>query len=133
MILNSFIEQWLSDGRIVHFTVAVAAVADDVHDHVAAKLGAILRREFADAHHSVRVFRVNVEDGNGLAPGHVRSEARRMFLLRPCRESNEVIYDDVNRAANRVSPQVREVERFRPDALSSESGIAMHDDGYHFV
>src|SRR6266702_3174377 len=133
MILDSFVEKWLRDGRIVHFTVAVAAVTDDVHDYVAAKRGAILRREFADAHHSVRVFRVNVEDRNGLALGHVRGEARRMLLLRARGESDEVIHDDVNRAANRVGRQVREVERFRPDALSSESGIAMHDDGYHFV
>src|SRR5258708_20061545 len=96
MILDSFIEKWLRDGRIVRFTVAVAAVTDDIHDHVAAKSGAILRREFADAHDSVRVFRVNVEDRNGLALGHVRSEARRMFLLRPCRESNEIIHAPAN-------------------------------------
>jgi hypothetical protein len=39
----------------------------------------------------------------------------------------------VNGAANGVGPQVRKVERFRPDALAGKSRVAMHDDGHDFV
>src|SRR5260370_184496 len=56
-----------------------------------------------------------------------------MFLNGLGRESDQVIYDDVNRAANGVSPQVREVKRFRPNTLARESRVAMHNDGNDFV
>src|SRR5258706_5221456 len=56
-----------------------------------------------------------------------------MILNRLGRESDEVIHDDVNRAANGVSPQVGKVKRFRPDALAGESRVAMHDYRNHFV
>src|SRR2546427_4000213 len=133
MILDSFVQQRLSDGRIVHFTVTVAAVADNVHDYVAAKCGTIFRGEFSNADDGVRIFGVHVENGNGLALGHVRGKARRMFLDRLRCKADEVIHDDVNRAANGVGPQVREVKRFRPDALARESRVAVHDDGNDFV
>jgi len=53
----------LSDRRVVHLAVAVTAVADEVHDDVAAKRGAILRGESADADDGIWIFRVDVEDG----------------------------------------------------------------------
>ena len=56
-----------------------------------------------------------------------------MFLSRPRRESDKVVHDDVNRAANSVGAQVRKVERFRPNALACKRRVAMHDDGYNFV
>ena len=71
MILDAFIEKRLRDGRIVDFAVAMAAVADDVHDHVAAKRGAILGGDFAHAHNGIRVFRVHVEDRHRLPLGNV--------------------------------------------------------------
>ena len=41
MILDTFVEERLRNGGIVHFAVAVATVADEVDDHIAAKFGAI--------------------------------------------------------------------------------------------
>ncbi len=113
--------------------MAVAAVADDVHDHVTAKRGAVFRGKFADAHDGVGVFRVDMEDGHGLAFGNVRGKARGMFLDRLGGEADEIIHDDVNGAAHGIGAQVREVERFRPDALSRKCRVAMHDDGNNFV
>src|SRR3989441_12124771 len=63
MILDAFVEKRLRDGRIVHFAVAVAAVADDIYDHVAAKCGTIFRGEFSNADDGVRIFGVHVEMG----------------------------------------------------------------------
>src|SRR5258708_31346608 len=48
-------------------------------------------------------------------------------------EADEVVHDNVNRAAYGVGAQVREIERFRPDALSRECRVAVHDDGNYFV
>src|SRR5260370_29532617 len=56
-----------------------------------------------------------------------------MFLDRLGGEADEVVHDDVNGAANRVGAQVREVERFRPDALPGKSRVAVHDDRNDFV
>src|SRR5438477_12145799 len=56
-----------------------------------------------------------------------------MFLSRLRRESDEVVRDDVTRAANSVGAQVRKVERFRPHALACKRRVAMHDAEYNFV
>src|SRR5260370_38939013 len=56
-----------------------------------------------------------------------------MLLNKLGRESDEVIHDDVNGAANGVSPQVGKVKRFRPNPLARESRVAMHNDGNDFV
>src|SRR5438132_14282770 len=56
-----------------------------------------------------------------------------MFLRRPRRESDEVVHDDVNRAAHGVGAEVGEVERFRPNSLPGKSRVAMHDDGNNFA
>src|SRR5260370_40107037 len=56
-----------------------------------------------------------------------------MFLRGLGRESDQVINDDVNRAANGVSPKVGKVKRFRPNPLARESRVAMHNDGNDFV
>src|SRR2546429_5268111 len=56
-----------------------------------------------------------------------------MLLVRRRGEADEVFHDDVDRAAHGVSPQVGEIERFRPDALAGESGVAMHHDGDDLV
>ena len=82
MILDPRVQERLSDGRIVDFAVAVAAVTDEVHDHVVAKGGAIFRGKFSNAHDSVWVFGVDVEDRHGLALGDIGSEARRVSVAR---------------------------------------------------
>src|SRR5258708_26839609 len=133
MIFDALIQKRLSDGRVVHFAVAVTAVADEVHDDVAAKRGAILRGESADAHDGVWIFGVDVEDRHGLAFGDVGSEARRMLLRVPGRKDGQVVHDDVNGAADGVGLEIREIQRFRPNALARESRVAMHNDGNDFV
>ena len=94
----------LRDGGIVDFAVAVAAITDEVDDNVAAEFGAVFGGEMADAHDSVGIFGVDVEDGNALPFGDVGSKARRMFLHRRGGEADEIVDDDVHRAADGVSP-----------------------------
>ncbi len=48
-------------------------------------------------------------------------------------ETDEIVDDDVDRAADGVRLQVREVERFRQDALAGKCGVAVHDDRPDFV
>ena len=133
MILDALVEQRLRDGGIVHFAVAVAAIADDVHHNVAAKCRAILRGKLSDAHDRVGIFRVDVKHRNALALGNVRSETRRMLLRRLRGEADEIVDDDVHGAADGVSLQVREIERFRQNALAGKRRVAVHHDRPNFV
>ncbi len=133
MILDALVEERLSDGRIVDFAVAVAAVTDDVHDDVAAEGRTIFRGKFSDAHDRVRVFGVDVEDRHGLAFGDIGGEARRMLLRGLCGKADQVVHDDVNGAAHGVGLQIREIQRFRPDTLARERPVAVHHDRDDFI
>src|SRR5216684_2505778 len=129
MILDAVVEARLGHGGVVDFAMAVAAVADEIDHDIAAKLRAIFGRELSDAHDGVRIFAIHVKDGNGLALGEVGSEAGGMLLLGPRGEADQVVHDDVNRAADGIGLKVSEIERFRPDALAGKGGVAVHDDG----
>jgi len=90
VILDALVEERLRDGRIVHFAVAVAAVADEVYDDVAAEGGAIFRGKLPDAYDRVGLFGVDVEDRHGLAFGDIGGEARRMLLCGFGRKPDQV-------------------------------------------
>jgi hypothetical protein len=70
--VDLLIEQRLRDGGIVHFTMPVAAIADQVNHHVTAKTVTVFNRHFAYPQNRFRVFRIHVEDWNGLALGQIR-------------------------------------------------------------
>src|ERR1700682_4111911 len=133
MILDALVKERLSDGGIVDFAVAVAAVTDDVDDYVAAEGRAVFRGKFSDAHDRVRVFGVDVEDRHGLPFGDIGGEARRMLLRGLCRKADQVVHNDVNRAADGVSLQIREIQRFRQDTLARKSPVAVHHDRDDFI
>ena len=82
----------------------------------------------ADAHDSVGIFGVHVEDGNRQALRDVGREARRVRFARHGGEADQIVDDDVDGAADGVSLEVGEIQRFGPDALAGEGGVAMHDD-----
>src|SRR5207302_4335388 len=133
MVLDALVKSWLGDGGVIHFAVAVAAVADEVDNHITAKRCAILGGHLPNAHDSVGIFSVHMENGNRLALNNVRGKARRMLLVwRRC-EADEIVDDDVDCAADGVRAQVREIEGLRPNPLASESGVPMHHDGNDFV
>src|SRR5207248_7725081 len=112
-----FIEQRLGNGRVVDFTMTVAAVADDVDNNVALELVAIFHRDAPNANHRFGVFRVHVEDRDRLASRKIGREARGVKVLRLSGEANQIVADDVDGAPDRVTLQVGHVERLRPDAL----------------
>src|SRR5580704_8123929 len=128
MVLDPLVENRLRDGGIVDFAVTMAAINDNVHHYIAPKCRAILRRELSDAHDRVGIFRVHMKDGNALAFGYVRSKTGGMLLPWLRGEADEIVNDDVDRAADGVGLQVLEIKRFRQDALPGKRGVAVHDD-----
>ena len=113
--------------------MAVAAVADEVDDDIGIKFGAIFGSEAANAHGGIGIFGVDVEDGNTLAASDAGSVARRVLLRRARGESDQVVDDDVDGAADGIGREVSEIQRFRPNALAGECRVAVHHNGPDFI
>ncbi len=75
MVLDGSVAARRGDGGVVHFGVAVAAVADDVHYDVGLEGVAILDGESGDADDGFGVLRVDVEDRDRQALGEIAGEA----------------------------------------------------------
>ena len=133
MVLNALVEERLGDCGIVHFAVAVAAIADEVDDHVGTEFGAVFGGEAAYAHDGIGIFTIDVKDGHALAAGNAGSVTRRVFLRGARGEADQIVDNDVECAADGISREIGEIQRFRPNALPSEGGIAVHHDGPDFI
>src|SRR5271157_690887 len=133
MVFDARVEERLGDGGIVHFAVAMAAVADDVDHDIGIKLGPVFGGEPADTHDGIGIFGVDVENGDALAAGDAGSVPRRVLLRGARGETDQIIDDDVQSAADRISREVRKIQRFRPNALAGEGRVAVHHDGPDFV
>ena len=106
----------------------MAPVTNQVDHHVAAKRGTILERDFSHAHNRVRILSVHVNDGHGLPLGQGRSEARGLQFPRLRGESQQIIYDHVDRAADRIRIDVGKIESLRPYALPGESRVPVQNN-----
>ena len=128
MILDRLVHPGLRDRRVVDFAVTVAPIADDVDHHIAVEHVAELDGEACHAHDRGQVLAIHVEDGNRQPLGHVGRERRRVQFAIGCGESEQVVVDDVNRAANRVAGQAREVQPFGRDALAGKRTVTVQHD-----
>src|SRR5271170_4411334 len=133
MVLNALVKNWLRNGGIVDFAVAVAAVSNNIHHNVAAKRRAILRCKFSDPHNRIGIFGVDVEDWNALPLGDIRSESRRMLLRGLRGESDEIVDDDMDSSTDGISLQVCEIDRFRQNTLARKRRITVHNDRPDFI
>ncbi len=132
MLFNLFVEQRLGDGGVVNLTVAVAAIADEIDDDVGAELVAVFDRHAGDAHDRIYVFAIHVENGNGLAAGDAGGEARGVLFVIVRGESEKIIDDDVDGAADGVALEIGVVHGLGEDALSGERGITVDEQGQIF-
>ena len=129
VVFDLCVAEGLRNGGVVDFAVAVAAVSDEVDDDVGVELVAILGGEGGDADDGGGIFGVDVEDGDGQAFGEVGGEARGVRFFGLGGESDEVVDDDVDAAADGVAVDAGEVQGLGPDALAGEGGVAVDDDG----
>src|SRR6266851_285358 len=125
MLFDFFVEQRLSDCGIVNFAVTVAAVADQIDHNIGAELVAIFGGQAGDTDNGVHIFSVDVEDGDRLAARDAGGKARGVLFEIAGGESEQVVDDHVNGAADGVAGKVGIVHGFGEDALSGESGVAV--------
>ena len=104
MGLDFGVDNGLGDRGVIDLRVAVAAVADQINEHVRAELVSIFQRQPADANHRLGVFRIYVEDRNRQPLGDVAGKAPAGILAGIRSESDQVVDDDVDRAAHAESP-----------------------------
>ncbi len=133
MILDLRVQERLRDGGVVHFAVAVAPVSDQVDHHVAAKHGTILERDLSHAHDRVRILPVHMKNGHRLPLGQGRGEARGLIFTRLGGEPQQIIYDHMDRAADRIRTDVGKIQRLRPYALPGEGRVPMQNDRKNFL
>ena len=126
MLFDPLVQQRLRDGGVVHFAVAVTAIADQVDHDVGAELVTIFHRHAAHAHHGVHVFAVDVKDWNRLAPRDARCEPRGMFFVIVSGESEKIVRDDVNRAAYGEAFEVGVVHGLGENSLPRKRRVAVH-------
>src|ERR1039457_2796048 len=128
VIFDLAIQDRLGDGWIIHLGMAVATKANEINHHVRTEVVAILERHAADAYHRIGILAVDMEDRNWQPLGKVGGEAAGIGIARVGGEANEIVDDDMNRAADHVTPQVGEVQGLGHNTLSCESGVSVHQD-----
>ena len=120
-------------GGLVGLVVAVAAVADQVDDDVAAPLLAVGHRQPHRGDAGLDVVGVDVDDRAVEALRHVAGVRGRAVLLRVGGEADLVVGDQVDRAAGRVAGERLQVERLGDHALAGEGGVAVQQHRHRDV
>jgi hypothetical protein len=132
MVADRAVHARLGGGRLVGLVVAVAAIADQVDDDVAAELHAVVEGQPADQRDRIRIVGIHMEDRRLDHLRHVAAVRRGTGVLGMAgREPDLVIDDDVNRAAGGEAARLRHLQGLHDHALAREGGIAVDQDRQH--
>ena len=115
----------LGVGGLVRLVVAVAAIPDQVDDHVAAPALAVSHRQADRRDRGLDVVGVDVDDRHVEALGEIAGVGGGACILGVGREAHLVVGDDVHGAAGRVAGERLKVERLGDDSLAGEGRIAV--------
>ena len=124
---DPLVKQRLGEGRLVALIVAPAAVTDQVDQEVFAKDLAVGESQANRDDAGAGIVRVDVHDRDLESLGQIARVERRASRGRWGRETKLVVGDDVDGATDAVSRQPRQIQRFRDDALSEESRVAVDE------
>ena len=102
-LFDGSIHQRLGVAGIVALVVTMSAVADHVDDDVLLELLSILEGEFGYPNASFRIVCIDVEDRRLDQLGYIGGVLRRASSVRCGRETQLVVDDQVNRAADFVA------------------------------
>ena len=128
LLADLCVHQRLGDHGLVGLVVAVAPVAHEVDHHVATELHPIVEGQGGDERHRFRIVPVDVEYRGLHELCHVGAEAARARVEGiAVGEADEVVDDDVDGAAGRVAPRLRQVEGLRHHPLAGEGRVAVDE------
>ena len=123
------IHQRLGERRFVAFVVSVAAIADEIDQHVTLELRPVREREPRRGDRGFGIVGVDVDDRNLEAARQPARIERAAGVRGLCRESDLVVRDDVDRPSGRVAGQTMHVQGLGDDPLSRKRGVAVDQDG----
>ena len=101
------VHQWLGEGGLVGFVVAVAAITEQVDDDVLLEGLPVLDGEPGDVDHRLGVVAVDVEDRRLDHLRDVRGIGRGAKVAGRCGKADLVVDDEVDGAAGSVAAQAR--------------------------
>ena len=133
MAADRLVHQRLGERGLVALVVAVAAIAEQVDDHVLLELLAELDRDARDVDHRLRVVAVDVEDRR---LDHLRDVGAVRPRTREARHRGEadlVVDDEVDGATDAVALQLAHHQRLGHETLAGEGGVAVQQDAQHLV
>src|SRR5581483_3483662 len=127
---NRLVKLRLREGRFVAFFVTEPAVRVHVYGHVAFEGRAEIHCQPHHLRHGFGVFAIHMEDRPLHHLGHIGRVRTRAPLLRRSGESDLVVDDNMQRAADRVTGQPMKIQRFLDNALAREGGVAVNQEGH---
>ena len=130
LVLNQVVHQRLGHRRVITLIVTTATVANDVDYNVLVEDLAVFKCQTRHPNHSLWVITIDVEDWclNRLSDvGCVGSGTR---ILWQGGETNLVVHDDVNGAANLVALKLAHLQRLRNNTLTSKCRVTV-DQNWH--
>lgn len=128
VLLNDLVHHWLGEGWLIQLIVTEFTVTDQVNDDVLHELLAELSSEFEGTLHILHRVSVDVEDWRVDRLSNVRGVLTRATLVWSSGETNLVIDDDVDSAANSVVGQRLHLDLLEDDALPGHGSVTVHDD-----
>ena len=134
LLADLCVHERLGHHRLVGLVVAVAPVAHEIDHHVVAELHPVVEGEAGDERDRLGVVPVDVEDRRLHELGDIGAEAARARVEGiAVVEADEVVDDDMDRAAGRVAPRLRQVEGLGHHPLAREGGVAVDEDRQDLV
>ena len=125
---DDFVHQRLRERRLIRFVVAVTPVPHEVDEEILIEPLTVGDAEAHGLNARFGIVGVDVDDRDLEPLRRIAGVVGRARVDRVGRESNLIVADDVQRAADAIPAQQRHVERFWNDALAGKRRVAVHDD-----
>ena len=130
MAVDRPVHQRLGEGRLVALVVAEAPVAEHVDHHVLLEGLAELDGDARDMDDRLRIVAVDVQDRRLDHLGDVGAIGPRAGVHRVRGEADLVVQDEVDRAADPIALELRQVQGLGHQPLAGEGGVAVHQQGH---
>ena len=131
VLLDAVVHQGLGEGRLVALVVAMPAVAEHVDHDVFFEGLPELRRDPGDVNDGFDIVPVHMKDRGLDDLGHVGAVRSRACVDRIGGEADLIVDDEMDRSADAVALELRQIERLRNQTLARKGGVAMQQQGHH--